>query len=73
MTGITSALPKGYLCDETNHYETLTYCGESQYVIRETDGSKDAVLKSGFSIQKVVSTTGPGTPAPKLEGAGFTV
>lgn len=64
---------EGYLCDEINHYETLTYGGESQYVIRETDGSKDAVLKSGFSIQKVVSTTGPGTPAPKLEGAGFTV
>ena len=64
---------EGYLCDEVNHYETLTYSGESQYVIRETDGSKDAVLKSGFSIQKVVSTTGPGTPAPKLEGAGFTV
>ena len=63
----------GYLCDETNHYETLTYGGESQYVIRKTDGSKDAVLKSGFSIQKVVSTTGPGSPAPKLEGAGFTV
>ena len=64
---------EGYLCDEVNHYETLTYSGESQYVIRETDGSKDAVLKSGFSIQKVVSTTGPGTPSPKLEGAGFTV
>ena len=64
---------EGYLCDEINHYETLAYGGESQYVIRETDGSKDAVLKSGFSIQKVVSTTGPGTPAPKLEGAGFTV
>lgn len=64
---------EGYLCDEINHYETLTYGGESQYVIRETDGSKDAVLKSGFSIQKVVSTTGPGSPAPKLEGAGFTV
>lgn len=64
---------EGYLCDEINHYETLTYGGESQYVIRETDGSKDAVLKSGFSIQKVVTTTGPGSPAPKLEGAGFTV
>ena len=64
----------GYLCDETNHYETLTYGGESQYVIRKTDGSKDAVLKSGFSIQKVVSTTGPGHALPpKLEGAGFTV
>lgn len=64
---------EGYLCDEINHYKTLTYGGESQYVARETDSSKDAVLKSGFSIQKVVSTTGPGTPAPKLEGAGFTV
>lgn len=71
--GYYLSFAEGYLCDEINHYETLTYGGESQYVIRETDGSKDAVLKSGFSIQKVVSTTGPGSPAPKLEGAGFTV
>ena len=79
LTGIKTydgyylSFAEGYLCDENNHYETLTYGGESQYVIRETDGSKDAVLKSGFSIQKVVSTTGPGSPALKLEGAGFTV
>ena len=79
LTGIKTydgyylSFAEGYLCDEINHYETLAYGSESQYVIRETDGSKDAVLKSGFSIQKVVSTTGPGTPAPKLEGAGFTV
>ena len=71
--GYYLSFAEGYLCDEINHYETLAYGGESKYVIRETDGSKDAVLKSGFSIQKVVSTTGPGTPAPKLEGAGFTV
>ncbi len=71
--GYYLSFAEGYLCDEINHYETLAYGGESQYVIRETDGSKDAVLKSGFSIQKVVSTTGPGSPAPKLEGAGFTV
>ena len=64
---------EGYLCDENNHYETLTYGDESRYVIRETDGSRDAVLKSGFELRKVVSTTGPGSPAPKLEGAGFTV
>ena len=64
---------EGYLCDETNHYHTLAYDSEAAYIIRKVDGSKDAVLKSGFSIQKVVSTTGPGTPAPKLEGAGFTV
>lgn len=71
--GYYLSFAEGYLCDEINHYETLTYGGESQYVIRETDGSKDAVLKSGFSIQKIVSTTGPGSPAPKLDGAGFTV
>lgn len=71
--GYYLSFAEGYLCDEINHYETLTYGSESQYVARETDGSKDAVLKSGFSIQKVVSTTGPGTPTPKLEGAGFTV
>lgn len=71
--GYYLSFAEGYLCDEINHYETLTYGGESQYVIRETDGSKDAVLKSSFSIQKIVSTTGPGSPAPKLDGAGFTV
>ena len=71
--GYYLSFAEGYLCDEINHYETLTYDSEAAHIIRETDGSKDAVLKSGFSIQKVVSTTGPGTPAPKLEGAGFTV
>ena len=71
--GYYLSFAEGYLCDEINHYSTLAYGGEAQYITRETDGSRDAVLKSGFSIQKVVSTTGPGTPAPKLEGAGFTV
>ena len=64
---------EGYLCDEINHYSTLAYGNEAQYITRGDEHSKDAVLKSGFSIQKVVSTTGPSTPAPKLEGAGFTV
>lgn len=64
---------EGYLCDEINHYSTLAYSDEAQYITRGDEHSKDAVLKSGFSIQKVVSTTGPSTPAPKLEGAGFTV
>lgn len=63
----------GYLCDEVNHYHTLTYGGESQYINRNEDVSPDAVLKSGFSIQKLVSTTGQPSPALKLEGAGFTV
>lgn len=71
--GYYLSFAEGYLCDEINHYSTLTYGSESQYITRDTDGSKDAVLKSGFSIQKIVSTTGPGSPAPKLEGAGFTV
>ena len=71
--GYYLSFAEGYLCDEINHYSTLAYGGEAQYITRDTDGSKDAVLKSGFSIQKIVSTTGPGSPAPKLEGAGFTV
>lgn len=71
--GYYLSFAEGYLCDEINHYSTLAYGSESQYIIRSDDYSNDAVLKSGFSIQKVVSTTGPGTPAPKLEGAGFTV
>ena len=71
--GYYLSFAEGYLCDEINHYSTLAYGSESQYITHDTDGSKDAVLKSGFSIQKIVSTTGPGSPAPKLEGAGFTV
>ena len=71
--GYYLSFAEGYLCDEINHYETLNYDSEAAYITRDTDGSRDAVLKSGFSIQKVVSTTGPGSPAPKLEGAGFTV
>ena len=64
---------EGYLCDEINHYETLSYGDESGYVVREGEHSQDAVLKGGFELRKLVSTTGPGSPAPKLEGAGFTV
>ena len=64
---------EGYLCDEINHYETLSYGDESGYVVRDGEQSLDAVLKGGFELRKLVSTTGPGSPAPKLEGAGFTV
>ena len=64
---------EGYLCDEINHYQTLSYGDESGYVVREGNQSLDAVLKGGFELRKLVSTTGPGSPAPKLEGAGFTI
>ena len=64
---------KGYLCDEVNHYKTLTYADESTYHIHTEQESQDEVLKSGFSLQKLVSTTGQPSPALKLEGAGFTV
>ena len=64
---------KGYLCDEVNHYKTLTYADESTYHIHAEQESQDEVLKSGFSLQKLVSTTGQPSPALKLEGAGFTV
>ena len=64
---------KGYLCDEVNHYKTLSYAGESTYHIHAGQESQDEVLKSGFSLQKLVSTTGQPSPALKLEGAGFTV
>lgn len=64
---------EGYLCDEVNHYQALSYGDESGYVIRESEHSLDAVLKGGFELRKLVSTTGPGSPAPKLEGAGFTI
>ena len=64
---------KGYLCDEVNHYKTLTYANESTYHIHAEQESQDEVLKSGFSLNKLVSTTGQPSPALKLEGAGFTV
>ena len=64
---------KGYLCDEVNHYKTLTYADESTYHIHAEQESQDEVLKSGFSLQKLVSTTGQPSPALKLKGAGFTV
>ena len=64
---------KGYLCDEVNHYKTLSYADESTYHIHAEQESQDEVLKSGFSLQKLVSTTGQPSPALKLEGAGFTV
>ena len=64
---------KGYLCDEVNHYKTLSYADESTYHIHAGQESQDEVLKSGFSLQKLVSTTGQPSPALKLEGAGFTV
>lgn len=64
---------KGYFCDEVNHYKTLSYADESTYHIHAEQESQDEVLKSGFSLQKLVSTTGQPSPALKLEGAGFTV
>ena len=63
----------GYLCDEVNHYKTMSYADESTYHIHAEQESQDEVLKSGFSLNKLVSTTGQPSPALKLEGAGFTV
>lgn len=71
--GYYLSFAEGYVCDEINHYSALAYGSESQYITRGEDLSKDAVLKSGFELRKVVSTTGPNSPAVKLEGAGFTV
>ena len=70
---ILDAEMEGYLCDEINHYETLSYGDEYGYVVREGEHSLDAVLKGGIELRKLVSTTGPASHAPKLEGAGFTI
>ena len=61
----------GYLCDEINHYETLTYGSEAQYIIRGDDHSNDAVLKSGFELRKVVSTTRPRHACPQAGRRGL--
>ncbi len=71
--GYYLSFANGYLCDEINHYVILAYGDESGLVIRQTVQSEDEVLKSGFSINKLVSTTGQPGPAVKLNGAGFTV
>ena len=71
--GYYLSFAKGYLCDEVNHYQSLTYADESTYVVRSEDQTQDEVLKSGFSLQKLVSTTGQPSPAIKLGGAGFKV
>lgn len=71
--GYYISFASGYLCDEVNHYVTLSYGNESGLVVREEVQSADEVLKSGFSINKLVSTTGQPGPAIKLDGAGFTV
>lgn len=71
--GYYLSFAKGYLCDEVNHYQSLTYADESTYVVRAEDQTQDEVLKSRFSLQKLVSTTGQPSPAIKLGGAGFKV
>ena len=71
--GYYLSFAEGYLCDEVNHYQSLTYADESTYVVRTEDQTQDEVLKSGFSLQKLVSTTGQPSPAIKLSGAGFKV
>lgn len=71
--GYYLSFAKGYLCDEVNHYQSLTYADESTYVVRIEDQTQDEVLKSGFSLQKLVSTTGQPSPAIKQGGAGFKV
>lgn len=71
--GYYLSFAEGYLCDEVNHYLTLSYGDESARLVRAQTESADAILKGGFSVQKLLSTTGPGSPAPELEGAGFTV
>ena len=71
--GYYLSFAKGYLCDEVNHYKLLSYADESTYHIHAEQESQDEVLKSGFSLNKLVSTTGQPSPALKLEGAGFTV
>ena len=71
--GYYLSFAKGYLCDEVNHYQSLTYADESTYVVCAEDQTQDEVLKSGFSLQKLVSTTGQPSPAIKLGGAGFKV
>ena len=71
--GYYLSFASGYLCDEVNHYVTLAYGNESGLVTQQEIRSEDEVLKSGFSLTKLMSTTGQSSPAERLDGAGFTV
>ena len=71
--GYYLSFASGYLCDEVNHYVTLAYGNESSLVTQQEIRSEDEVLKSGFSLTKLMSTTGQSSPAERLDGAGFTV
>ena len=62
---------KGYLCDEVNHYKTLSYADESTYHIHAEQESQDEVLKSGFSLNKLVSTTGQPCSGAEAGGRGL--
>ena len=49
-------------------YQSLTYADES-HVVPAEDQTQDGSTESGFSLQKLVSTTGQPLPAIKLGGA----
>ena len=63
---------KGYLCDEQNHYQQISYKNEAQYIVETSAASNDAVMKSGFALNKIISSTGESNGV-KLEDAGFSV
>ena len=54
--GYYLSFAKGYLCDEVNHYQSLTYADESTYVVRTEDQTQDEVLKNW--------SPPPGSPRP---------
>lgn len=70
--GYYLSFARGYLCDAQNHYQTLRSEGEAQYLVQSEVISEDALLKSGFALNKLISSHGDSDGA-KLEDAGFTV
>lgn len=70
--GYYLSFARGYLCDEQNHYQKLRGKGEAQYLVQSEAISEDALLKSGFALNKLISSNGDNNGA-KLENAGFTV
>ena len=70
--GYYLSFAKGYLCDERNHYLTVAARDEAEYLVKTQAVSEDAVLKSGFTLHKQISSSGESN-GTRLEGAGFTV
>ena len=71
--GYYLSFAEGYLCDEINHYSTLLTATRRNTSPAATSIPKTPCSNQALSYARSSARPAPGTPAPKLEGAGFTV